>query len=209
MNTLRGADRHYGVLEGFLAKERAKIANRLIPKKLRNGAILDVGSGTHPLFLMDTQFRAKYGIDRLTTERNRAFYIKNHNIELIKFNIAKGERFPFEDSTFDVVTMLAVFEHIKHKALLRLLREIHRVLKPGGRLLVTTPAAWADMLLRTLAKMRLVNPILVDEHQDAYTPAKIGSILERSYFTKENLRFGYFECFLNIWASAEKNRNEH
>lgn len=44
---------------------------------------------------------------------------------------------PFAEHTADVVVALELFEHIDgHEPLLR---EIHRVLKPGGKLLLTTP----------------------------------------------------------------------
>jgi SAM-dependent methyltransferase len=44
---------------------------------------------------------------------------------------------PFADATFDVVLCFQVIEHIADDH--RLLKEIHRVLKPGGILLMTTP----------------------------------------------------------------------
>jgi SAM-dependent methyltransferase len=43
----------------------------------------------------------------------------------------------FADDTFDVVTTIEVLEHVND--LDRAIAEIHRVLKPGGRFLVTTP----------------------------------------------------------------------
>ena len=43
----------------------------------------------------------------------------------------------FKDCTFDTVVTFQVIEHIKPDA--EFLREIHRVLKPGGRAIITTP----------------------------------------------------------------------
>ncbi|HKQ60903.1 MAG TPA: methyltransferase domain-containing protein [Candidatus Polarisedimenticolaceae bacterium] len=45
--------------------------------------------------------------------------------------------FPFRDRTFDVVLFLDVIEHIHPRV--EVLREIHRVLADGGRLLVSAP----------------------------------------------------------------------
>lgn len=45
--------------------------------------------------------------------------------------------FPFEDNQFDSVVTFQVIEHVKKDA--EFLREIHRVLKPGGMALITTP----------------------------------------------------------------------
>lgn len=52
---------------------------------------------------------------------------------------------PFADATFDVVAAFDVIEHCKPEAVA--LAELARVLKPGGRLLVSVPAyqwAWSD-----------------------------------------------------------------
>jgi SAM-dependent methyltransferase len=48
------------------------------------------------------------------------------------------ERFPFEDDAFDVVLFCEVIEHLLMDPLAAL-REINRVLRRGGRLIVTTP----------------------------------------------------------------------
>ena len=59
------------------------------------------------------------------------------------FEVYGGSRFPFAPSTYDVVVLVEVLEHVLNKE--ELLREIWRVLKPGGRLFLTTPnpECWA------------------------------------------------------------------
>jgi SAM-dependent methyltransferase len=52
---------------------------------------------------------------------------------------------PFADASFEVVGAFDVIEHCEPEA--DALRELHRVLEPGGRLLVSVPAyqwAWSD-----------------------------------------------------------------
>ncbi len=46
-------------------------------------------------------------------------------------------RFPFDDSTFDFVFLTSIFTHMRPVEVMRYLTEICRVLKPGGRCLVT------------------------------------------------------------------------
>lgn len=46
-------------------------------------------------------------------------------------------RLPFRDATFDVITANMVVEHLQEPA--GLFREVHRVLKPNGRMLIHTP----------------------------------------------------------------------
>ncbi len=54
---------------------------------------------------------------------------------------ARAEALPFRDASFDVVYCYSTLEHVAHAA--RAVREMVRVLRPGGRLYVHTPNRWA------------------------------------------------------------------
>lgn len=58
------------------------------------------------------------------------FRAKNFNVEL--------DRYPYEDDSFDVVLCSELLEHLALDPT-HMLVEIHRILKPAGRLLITTP----------------------------------------------------------------------
>jgi SAM-dependent methyltransferase len=193
------ATRGYGLLEGFLARKRAKMADKLISSEFRKGRILDIGCGTYPFFLFNTSFSEKYGLDKAVQESDFDTFQKDR-IHLKQYDIEQEGILPFDDGYFDVVTMLAVFEHIEPKRVVSLLKEIQRVLKPGGMFIMTTPTSWTDGLLRLMAKFRLVSPVEIEEHKDIYTPQKIASILESAGFKREHTSTGYFELFMNIWA---------
>lgn len=196
--------RSYGLLEGILAKERCRLANRLIPTEKRSGQLLDIGCGSHPFFLTNTEFKEKFGLDKMVRPEQKVALKERHGISLVNYDVEQAREIPFESNSFDVVTMLAVFEHIEPELLPELLSEIHRVLKPGGMYLLTTPAVWTDGLLRVLARLRLVSPVEIEEHKDAYTHPRIGDLLARGGFDRTGMKFGYFEVFLNLWATATK-----
>lgn len=172
------------------------MANSLIPSVYRQGRILDIGCGAYPLFLLSCEFSEKYGLDKALPQ------FSGQKINLIKWDVEKDGLSLFDSGFFDVVTMLAVFEHIDPPKLTNLNREIHRVLKKGGLYIITTPAVWTDKLLRIMAKLKLVSSVEIEEHKDAYNHKKISSILQRANF--ERLRFGYFEMYMNNWVVSTK-----
>lgn len=55
---------------------------------------------------------------------------------------------------FDHVTMLAVLDHLAEPA--GVLAEAHRILRPGGSLIMTWPSAAVDPILEVLTRMGLV-----------------------------------------------------
>jgi SAM-dependent methyltransferase len=90
---------------------------------------LDIGCGDG-YFLRRSRARERIGIDRLLGDEVTT-------------------RLDFPDGSFDCVSMLAVIEHLK--APREVMREIHRVLKPGGRLVLTTPKRLASHLISIYA----------------------------------------------------------
>ena len=100
--------------------------------------------------------------------------------------------------------MLAVAEHLNPTCLVDLYVETFRILIPGGRLIITTPAAWTNQLLNIMAKMKLVSEEEIKEHVYLYTLPLLGWYFGRAGFDMNKVRFGYFEFFLNMWAYAEK-----
>jgi predicted SAM-dependent methyltransferase len=62
---------------------------------------------------------------------------KSSIFEFDHFNMEES-RFPYEDNSFEVVLYCEIIEHLLMNPV-HTLTEIHRVLKPGGLLVVTTP----------------------------------------------------------------------
>lgn len=197
-NVTRGS----GLLEAFLATKRARLADRLIPSSARQGRILDIGCGSFPFFLTSIEFAEKYALDKTIAEGNSK--LDGLGITYLNFDIEAGAKLPFEDGYFDIVTMLAVFEHLEPSKLPDILRDVHRLLKQEGMFVMTTPAAWTQNILRVLARLNLVSSAEVEEHKGAYGHESIAQILMDASFPLEKTRLGYFEMFMNNWAVAEK-----
>jgi ubiquinone/menaquinone biosynthesis C-methylase UbiE len=195
--------RGYGLLEGFLAQQRVKVANRLFNFVPFKGRILDLGCGTYPLLLINTNFHEKFGINKVVKEEYRE-QASMLNISLLEFDIEQADKMPFKDNYFDVVSMLAVFEHLEPSRLEHILKEINRILKPGGMYVMTTPAVWTDIVLRSMARLRLVSPEEIEEHKGAYSRSSISATLQKAGFSNKNIKSGYFEMFMNTWSTVIK-----
>ncbi|MFA6392166.1 MAG: class I SAM-dependent methyltransferase [Patescibacteria group bacterium] len=191
-----------GILEGVLSQARTKHANGLISVEKRSGRILDIGCGSFPYFLTHTEFSEKYGIEQL--EISQAENIIRDGITITNANLEKDFRLPFSSNYFDVVTMLAVFEHIEPGQLIKVISEIHRVLKPEGEYILTTPPKWTNELLKVLSLIKLVSKEEIEEHKKIYSPKEIRNILIQKGFNQTQIQTGYFELRMNIWAKAKK-----
>lgn len=189
-----------GLLEPLLAKMRAQRANGLIPAELREGRILDIGCGSYPYFLSHTVFQQKFAVDQLPpSEQGQRLDIQWYTLDL-----NSEPKLPFEDNFFSAVTLLAVVEHLNPTSMAALFTETYRVLQPGGVVIMTTPAAWSDGLLKMMARIGLVSAEEIHEHVFAYTLPLLGWYFGRGGFEMTKVDFGYFELMLNMWAVARK-----
>jgi SAM-dependent methyltransferase len=96
------------------------------------GRTLDVGCGRKPY---ESLFPASEYVGlELDTPENR-----KHKKADVYYD---GDVFPFPEAEFDSVVINQVFEHVFHPD--RFLSEVHRVLRPGGTLLMTVPFVWNE-----------------------------------------------------------------
>ena len=196
----RRGTRGFGLLEHYLSHRRVGMAESLIPKTSRRMRILDIGCGLYPFFLKQTRFQEKYAVDKYAQGGA-------HELRGIDYTCQDIEAFPqlsFPQDYFDVISMLAVIEHLHPTIVPPLLKDIYRILKKGGAFICTTPAAWTDSLLRAMALLRLVSPAEINEHQDVYNHGKLSGILQQAGFAFDNIDLGYFELSMNIWGRAVK-----
>jgi SAM-dependent methyltransferase len=176
------------------------MANRLLPDTVHDGALLDIGCGSHPLFLQQARAAVRVGIDRLVATGG----LELDGIRLVHHDVESDPELPFHDDAFDAVTMLAVLEHIPPAPLPGLLADIRRVLRPSGRLVLTTPAGWTDPILRTMARFRLVSAEEIDEHEAGYDRGQLRRMLEATGFHPARIATGSFELTMNLWATADR-----
>lgn len=111
---------------------------RLLGQPLPSGAVLDAGCGAgHALtFFLRNGATRVVGVDRfpevlgMAAERARGVPVCSADLDV---------PLPFEDASFDFVFSHEVIEHLHRPE--QFLREVHRALRPGGRVLLKTPNA--------------------------------------------------------------------
>lgn len=145
--------------------------------------VLDVGAGhgNHTL-LTAARVKEAVGVEldpaNLSVCLQRAEERRVTNVRFTSANAETGLAFPSE--SFDAVLMLDVLEHIVHRD--AVLREMHRLLAPSGRLLVAVPnrrTRWKDALRR--AGLFYYSD---RDHKIEYTLTEIDEELDRNGFRR-------------------------
>jgi len=90
-----------------------------------NGVILDLGAGTNIL-------KTKY-LDKSTTWISLDYDLRANSIDIR----GDGQKLPIKNDCIDTVISIDVLEHVPEPQ--RMIKEIWRVLKPGGVVILSTP----------------------------------------------------------------------
>lgn len=141
-----------------------------------SGPVLDIGCGDK-FFINQLKVKA-VGLDRI-------------------YGDEISSKLPFDNGSFDYVTMLAVIEHFDNPT--RLIKECHRVLSDEGRLVITTPAEETH---------KFVNTFWPDTHKKYYNLNSMQDAA-RPYFELE--RYEQFELGMNhffIFKRRDVTKNE-
>jgi 2-polyprenyl-3-methyl-5-hydroxy-6-metoxy-1,4-benzoquinol methylase len=152
-------------LDRFLQRWRIAKARRYIPT---GACVLDLGCADGALFRQLRPHLSKgVGIDPNL----------NHTVHADCWKLIAG-RFPEDlgdEGPFDVITMLAVLEHIPPRHQHQLAIDCARLLKPGGCIVITVPAPSVDRILGLLKMGRLIDGMSLEEHY-GFNPSDTASI---------------------------------
>lgn len=178
--------------EKFLSWLRYMKIRKYIYKQPRPVCV-DIGCGFDGRFLRNISRHIKvgYGFDL------RANEAKYGNVTIINNSRYDG-RIPIKDDKADCVFMLAVLEHLPMNTCL--IDEAVRILKKGGRFIITTPTPLSKPVLEVLSyRFHLISAESIREHQHYYTKKELIKLMDSHgcrIIKYQKFQFGFNELIV-------------
>ena len=179
-----------------------------------SGRVLDVGAGRKDFPLDDAPGLQLFGVDPDATA------IAHHDTLSLRA-AARGERLPFQDGSFDLICSAWVLEHVD--APRAFVREIARVLRPGGRFAFVTPngrnpVTWVIRAIPNRLHPSIMRRVQHRDVKDTYpvryrinTPRTVDRIMGEAGLVREQLVLNGDPTYLALgarsfraWAALER-----
>ncbi len=148
---------------------------------LKGKKVIDFGCGPTSIVLKDKENFAGFDLNPRVV---MGLQDKGYNVKL-----GRVEKVPFEDALFDTVHCSNVIEHLEVDIAYQMVKEMARVTKTGGKILIITPMP--STVWNTFG------------HVKPYTPMSIKKLLRKESYeafdTLDNLKYEY-TFYYGIWG---------
>ena len=182
------------ILEPILRELRVKKVLPVI-RQYQDCRLLDVGCGWDYRLLKEVRpfIKSGIGID---------FKVGKYEDDKIKtIPMTMTDHLPFASASFDIVTMMAVLEHLADP--LSMMRETQRILKNDGRLVLTVPSKIAQPVLQFLAyRISIVSMTEMRDHKQYFDHDEPKKMFSQTGMTIECHL--YFQLSMNNFCVVKK-----
>jgi ubiquinone/menaquinone biosynthesis C-methylase UbiE len=172
------------VMQRFWHRGKLAMIDQLVcPFIKENSRLLEIGCGAGNLLV---QASAQGGfpvaldlsMQALTFVRSRLQLLET--VKDLACLQSIGEQLPFADGSFDLILLSEVVEHLESPQLSIL--EASRVLRPGGRLLVTTPnyRSFWPIMEWMVDRSKMAPPMGGEQHISRFYPSTLYSLMTGS-----------------------------
>jgi SAM-dependent methyltransferase len=174
----------------FVGRRRLALS-LLKPRTPKGGTVVDLGCGTGVVLRELMEWSNPVGLDMSSLALS---YCRHRGLERVVQG--DGALLPFAPNSIDAIIGLDIFEHIEDDN--AAFREVQRVLKPGGVLVLSVPAfkfLWGP---HDIALM----------HFRRYRRREVRDALTRAGLTVERLSYSVFFLFpvVVLWRIVEKRK---
>jgi ubiquinone/menaquinone biosynthesis C-methylase UbiE len=171
----RSAANYENTVAGWHSRKMKEAALDRLEQPI-NGSILDVGCGPGIFLNMLARENGELSLAGLDIAPEMIRVAKERLGPLADLKLGDAESLPWEDNRFNYVSCIDSFHHYPNPA--RVLREMHRVLRRGGRIVMADPSA--PVVMRQIAN--LLNPLLRRGDVKMYGQREMMSLLDAGGF---------------------------
>lgn len=122
------------------------------------------------------------------------FAKKNNPYPIEQYVACPVEKLPFENNTFDKVLMSEVIEHLMYPE--QGVREIQRVLKPGGKAVIATPNTNSYLNLLYHIRLLFSGTQFDQDHIHEFSGKELENLLGKYFAVKQKRYVNYFPVLL-------------
>ena len=182
----------FNIDQGYKESSQQQILNTRFRYRFGKEFVLDL-LPTDDIVWLDIGTNQGYGLPELSFNGKGAVFaidLDSKYLNEAKLNnphvnaqIMDGCNLAFKDESINSVSCFEVIEHVSCAEALEMIQEIHRVLKPSGILILSTPNRGASGKRRT-------SP----DHKHEYTPREMNELLDNNGFCiLEKLGLGFIK----------------
>ena len=152
--------KHYNYIDKLVSLYKLFVVRKYFES---NDTVLDFGCGHQAYLIRSLQGKVRYGVGLDYDVDN----YQNKSMRLIKYRFTG--KLPYKKESFDKVVTLAVIEHMKPDMVRKLLKEVRRVLRKDGLLILTTPTPFSRPILEFMAfRLGIISKIEIRDHKKYY-----------------------------------------